>query len=277
MAIEGTLEASSARRRSYTSGRSTAMWVIPVCAVISLVLMLDVLVHVGLIPPVVVSAVIIATVLVATLVKPGSWSYLASGIGFGLVTAANAPILVDGFLHPITSDHQWKQALALGVLATGAVAGFASFNEARRGRAVVPPLSGPVGESLVAAVAGLLVGASVIGLFAYGQAQSAPSSGIANGVTSAPAQPPVELAASNSKFLSHSLMLGSGSGTIYVVNKDAGVHTFDIALNGRHYSWPIPASSTVAVVLPLTAGKYTYYCAIAGHRANGMEGTLSVP
>jgi plastocyanin len=128
----------------------------------------------------------------------------------------------------------------------------------------------------VALTIGALIGATVIGLFAYAEVQASPGAGVANGVTSAPIQTPLLLTAQSSRFVERALQLKSGPGTIYVVNRDSGPHTFDIDLAGKHYSYPIPASSTVAVVMNLSAGRYTYYCAIAGHRANGMEGVLSV-
>jgi uncharacterized cupredoxin-like copper-binding protein len=65
-------------------------------------------------------------------------------------------------------------------------------------------------------------------------------------------------------------------GTVYVVNADAGPHTFDIELGGRVLSYLVPPHSTTAVVLDLTtAGIFTYWCAIPGHRSS-MEGTLEV-
>ena len=61
-----------------------------------------------------------------------------------------------------------------------------------------------------------------------------------------------------------------------MVNADPNPHTFDIELDGRVRSYPVPARSTTAVVLNLpAAGTYTYWCAIPGHRST-MEGTLTV-
>lgn len=266
---------AAAPAREKTARRSTAMWLLPLSAAIELVLLLDVL-RQNFIPPVLVSAVVMTAVLAAVLLRPGRWAYLFGAIGFVFLTAGNGPIIIDGIVHPLTTDHQWKEAVAMIVSVTGLVAGVAAFVEARRGAAVTPALVAPLGEALAMMVAGAIVGATVIGLTAYAQAQASPGAGVANAVVEAPAQPPVALTASGTRFLNRDLKLQAGSGTVYVVNQDATAHTFDIDLGAKHYSWPVPAKSTVAVVLPLTAGRYTFYCAIPGHRGAGMEGTLTV-
>lgn len=38
----------------------------------------------------------------------------------------------------------------------------------------------------------------------------------------------------------------------------------------------IIVGSTTTFTQPLAAGEYLYYCSLAGHRQNGMEGTLTV-
>ncbi len=125
-------------------------------------------------------------------------------------------------------------------------------------------------------VLGLLVGASYVSIRGYSTLEGTPGLGVANGVVTAPAQAPVELDAIRTTFSQKTLQLRAGPGTVYVVNGDSGPHTFDIELNGRVLSYPVPGRSTTAVVLDLgTAGSYTYWCAIPGHRSS-MEGTLEV-
>ena len=125
-------------------------------------------------------------------------------------------------------------------------------------------------------VVGLLVGTSYVSISGFRTLEGTPGLGVANGVITAPARAPVELDATGSTFSQKTLQLRSGPGTVYVVNSDAGPHTFDIELNGRVLSYPVPARSTAAVVLDLpAAGSYTYWCAIPGHRST-MEGTLEV-
>jgi plastocyanin len=275
MAIDATVGRARAATAEDQTRRSLAMWALPVFAAVQIVIMLDVL-RQAFIPPLVVFSALTMVSLIAVLVRPGRWTYLAGGIVLILVTAGNAPIIIDGIIHPVASDHQWKETLALVIGVAGAIAGIAAFIEARGSAVVVPPLRSPWGEAALVLTVGALVGATVIGLFAYAEVQASSGSGVANGVASAPSQAPVELTAQSSQFAQHSLQLNSGAGTVYVVNRDNTPHTFDIDLAGKHYSYPIPAKSTVAVVMNLSAGRYTYYCAISGHRANGMEGTLSV-
>ena len=59
---------------------------------------------------------------------------------------------------------------------------------------------------------------------------------------------------SDTTFSQKTLQLRTGPGTVYVVNADSGPHTFDIELNGRVLSYPVPARSTTAVVLDLGDG-----------------------
>jgi plastocyanin len=275
MAIDATVGRAQAATAEDQTRRSLAMWALPVFAAVQIVIMLDVL-RQAFIPPLVVFSALTMVSLIAVLVRPGRWTYLAGGIVLIVVTAGNAPIIIDGIIHPVASDHQWKETLALVIGVAGAIAGIAAFIEARGSAVVVPPLRSPWGEAALVLTVGALVGATVIGLFAYAEVQASSGSGVANGVASAPSQAPVELTAQSSQFAQHSLQLNSGAGTVYVVNRDNTPHTFDTDLAGKHYSYPIPAKSTVAVVMNLSAGRYTYYCSISGHRANGMEGTLSV-
>ena len=258
------------------AGRSTAMWVVPVLAAIEVLLMLNVMRQAGLIPPLVVFSVLMALVVAGSIARPGTWTYLAAGVAFLALTAANGPILIDGPLHPVASDHQWEETVALVLGVSGIVAGFAAARESRRGRGLVAPFSTPLGEAAAILVAGVLVGSSLVSLTAYGEVQASPGAGTVNGVVSAPTQAPAQLTAQGSRFVDKVLVLHPGSGAVYVVNKDGSPHTFDIEVRGKHYSYPVPAGSTVGVVLDLDAGRYTYYCAISGHRANGMEGTLTV-
>jgi nitrite reductase (NO-forming) len=61
---------------------------------------------------------------------------------------------------------------------------------------------------------------------------------------------------------------------VTLVNRGAVVHNFTIdELNVRSGDLQPGQSTTVTVDAP--AGVYTYYCAIPGHRAAGMVGTLT--
>ena len=85
------------------------------------------------------------------------------------------------------------------------------------------------------------------------------------------------LTADRSQFIEKTLHQIAGSMAIYLVNKDEGVHTFDIEVAGRHYSYPVAARSTTGVLLDIpSAGKYAFWCDIPGHRQSGMQGVLEV-
>ena len=85
----------------------------------------------------------------------------------------------------------------------------------------------------------------------------------------APAQAPVELDAIGTTFSQKTLQLRTGPGTVYVVNADSGPHTFDIELNGRILSYPVPARSTTAVVLDLAGGRHVHV--LVRHSRSSVE------
>lgn len=62
---------------------------------------------------------------------------------------------------------------------------------------------------------------------------------------------------------------------ITLVNRGAIVHNFTIDQLNVHSGDIKPGQSTT-VTINAPAGTYTYYCAIPGHRAAGMVGTLTV-
>ena len=193
-----------------------------------------------------------------------------------LFVGLNLPFAIEGLIDPIGTSHAWTDIIAIVVGITGGIAGIAAFVELRRGRRGASTRSGSVGVPLAMLVLGVLVGTSYVSVRGYSALEGTPGLGVANGVVMAPAQAPVELDAIHTTFSQKALGLRTGAGTIYVVNGDDDAHTFDIDLNGRVLSYPVPARSTTAVVLDLTAtGSYTYWCAIPGHRP-GMEGTLTV-
>jgi hypothetical protein len=236
MSLEATLlEPRSAAVRTGVDftprARSTAMWLMPIAAVVEALITVSVMLSIGFIPPLVVLLVILGALAALGFVRPGPRVFLIGGIVLAVFIAMNLPFIIDGLIHPIATSHAWTDIVALVVGVTGAIAGFAAFAELRRAKPATRALRAPIGEAMVI----LLVG-----------------------------------------FSQKTLQLRTGAGTVYVVNADAGPHTFDIELNGRVLSYPVPARSTAAVVLDLPAGgRFTYWCAIPGHRST-MEGTLEV-
>ena len=281
MAIEGTVprtrtEDAGSRPAVAPGARSTAMWLMPIAAVAEALITIVVMSSIGFIPPLVVFLVILVTIAVLGLARPGPRGFLIGGIVLAVFIAMNLPFAIDGLIHPIGTSHAWTDIIAIVVGVTGAIAGFAAFAELRRDKPAIRAFRAPVGEAMAILVVGLLVGTSYVSVSGFSTLEGTPGLGVANGVITAPAQAPVELDAAGSVFTQKVLQLSTGPGTVYVVNADAGPHTFDIELNGRVLSYPVPARSTAAVVLDLpAAGRFTYWCAIPGHRST-MEGTLEV-
>ena len=281
MAIEGTVprtrtEDAGSRPAVAVKARSTAMWLMPIAALVEALITILVMSSIGFIPPLVMFLVILGAIAVLGFVRPGPRVFLIGGIVLAVFIAMNLPFAIDGLIHPIGSSHAWTDIIALVVGIAGAFAGFAAFVELRRGQPAVRALRAPIGEAMVILVVGVLVGTSYVSVSGFSTLEGTPGLGVANGVITAPAQAPVELDAIGSTFSQKTLQLSTGPGTVYVVNADAGPHTFDIELNGRVLSYPVPARSTTAVVLDLVAaGSYSYWCAIPGHRST-MEGTLEV-
>lgn len=252
------------------------MWLMPIAALVEALITILVMSSIGFIPPLVVFLVILMALAVVGFARPRPRVFVTGGILLAVFIAMNLPFAIDGLIHPIGSSHAWTDIVAIVVGLAGAIAGFAAFVELRRGQPVIRPLRSPIGEALAILALGTLVGTSYVSISGFSALEGSPGLGVANGVQKAPVQAPVELDATGTTITQKTLQVSTGPGTVYVVNTDAGPHTFDIDLDGRHISYSVPAHSTTAVVLDLaTAGRYTYWCAIPGHRSS-MEGTLEV-
>ena len=281
MAIEGTVprtrtEDAGSRPAVAPGARSTAMWLMPIAAVAEALITIVVMSSIGFIPPLMVFLVVLVAIAVLGFARPRPRVFVTGGIVLAVFIAMNLPFAIDGLIHPIGTSHAWTDIIAIVVGVTGAIAGFAAFAELRRDKPAIRAFRATIGEAMAILVVGVLVGTSYVSVSGFSTLEGTPGLGVANGVITAPAQAPVELDAAGSVFTQKVLQLSTGPGTVYVVNADAGPHTFDIELNGRVLSYPVPARSTAAVVLDLAAaGRYTYWCAIPGHRST-MEGTLEV-
>ena len=256
--------------------RSTAMWLMPFAAAIEAMVLVAVMGSIGFEPPLVVFAVVLAAVAALGLARPGRRVFLAGGILLLAFVVMNLPFIADALVNPVSTSHARTDIITVVLGVAGAIAGFAAFLELRRDTSVVRALRAPAGEALAILAVAMLIGTSYVSLRGFDALQRSAGLGVVNAVLRAPGQAPAELDAIASTFTQKHLGLQTGPGVIYVVNTDAGAHTFDIELAGRHLSWPVPGKSTVAVVLDLTAaGSYTYWCALPGHRP-AMEGTLDV-
>lgn len=282
MAIEGTIQGTRPGETGTNAaavargGRSTAMWLMPIAAIVEVLITIDVMLSIGFIPPLLVFVVIFATIATLAIARPRPWVFLTGGILLLAFVALNFPFAIEGVIHPIGSSHAWSDIIALVAGIAGGIAGIGAFVELRRGSSSVRAVHIPLGEALAILVVGTLIGTTYVSVSGFSALQGTSGLGVANGVTTAPTQTPVILDAPGTTFTQKTLQLSVGAGTVYVVNTDSNPHTFDIDLNGGHLSYSLPAGSTTAVVLNLAAaGKYTYWCAIPGHRSS-MEGTLEV-
>ena len=166
--------------------RSTAMWLMPIAALVEALLTVLVMSSIGFIPPLVVFLVILGAIAVLGFVRPGPRVFLIGGIVLAVFIAMNLPFAIDGFIHPIGTSHAWTDIIALVVGIAGAIAGFAAFVELRRGQPAVRALRAPLGEALAILVAGVLVGTSYVSVSGFSTLEGTPGLGVANGVVAAP-------------------------------------------------------------------------------------------
>ena len=78
------------------------------------------------------------------------------------------------------------------------------------------------------------------------------------------------------KFDKTTLDAKAGTVTINFDNPSTNPHAVVIEGNGVEESSDTVTKSKTSVTADLKAGKYTFYCPVDGHRAQGMEGTLTV-
>ena len=68
----------------------------------------------------------------------------------------------------------------------------------------------------------------------------------------------------------------AGTVTINFDNPSTTPHAVEIEGNGVEEASDTVTSSKTSVTADLKAGTYTFYCPVGNHRAEGMEGTLTV-
>jgi hypothetical protein len=156
--------------------RSTAMWLMPIAAVVEAVLTIDAMISVGFLPPFVVITVVLAGVAVLGFARPRPRVFMTGGILLLAYTALIFPF-ADGLVHPVGSSHAWTDIIGIVVGLTGAIAGFAAFIELRRGQRPVRALSSPIGEGLAILIVGVLLGTSYVSRSGFGTLEATPGSG----------------------------------------------------------------------------------------------------
>lgn len=68
----------------------------------------------------------------------------------------------------------------------------------------------------------------------------------------------------------------AGTITIHLTNDASVPHDVAIEGNGVDEKTDTVTNGDVSLTVELEAGEYTFYCSVPGHRAGGMEGTLTV-
>jgi len=68
----------------------------------------------------------------------------------------------------------------------------------------------------------------------------------------------------------------AGTVTINFDNPSTTPHAVEIEGNGVEEASDTVTSSKTSVTADLKAGTYTFYCPVGNHRAEGMEGTLTI-
>jgi plastocyanin len=84
----------------------------------------------------------------------------------------------------------------------------------------------------------------------------------------------ISLRASRTAFATTSLGAHPGPVTVSLTNHDLFWHTFTIESLGVNVD--VPVGGTRSVTFTAAPGTYTFTCAIPGHAAAGMRGTLVV-
>jgi plastocyanin len=78
------------------------------------------------------------------------------------------------------------------------------------------------------------------------------------------------------KFTSSSLTAKAGKVTVDFTNKSSVPHGVVITGNGVNAQTSVVSAGEAKTTVTLKPGKYTFYCPVGNHRAEGMEGTLTV-
>jgi len=204
---------------------------------------------------------------VATFVLSGSrrpWLRLVLAIPAVAFVLLNAPYLVYPLTHPADSLFPASFAMLVATIVL-VVTGVLAYREARDPSRA----AGPRTRLATTVVGAITVGAVATGLLA-GAAGAGASQLAASPTTTA------TLVAEGTKFLPTSYSMSSSDVLgLFVENRDSISHSFDIDSLGIHVQ--VPAKATVVVAIkPASAGPIQFYCAIGGHKAAGMDGTIDV-
>lgn len=180
-----------------------------------------------------------------------------------------APNIIDSLTRP-SSD---IQIFALTLLATigtplSVIFGIQGLRESRR------KTINPYQASKLTALALLGFGIFVGGVITANL--GAISQGASTVSLEGPPDVTLRLEEKNTLFSTKEITVKSGNNVLVIVkNSDSSVHTFTIDELGVNVENPASKTSLAAFKAD-KAGTFVYYCAIPGHRENGMEGKIVI-
>jgi plastocyanin len=220
-------------------------------AIASIVVIVLINVFAGLIPPLVIFAVLfLAGVIWLGRATKGPAILLL--VSFILMVAMSAPFIIPTLAVPASGGDFILNIASLVAAVVGIVAAIAILRRSS-GSSDAPKKLGlaALGLFLVAALF------SVIATVGYEDATAQEGD--------------VELAAEDIEFSEDSLETGSGDVSVFVDNADGTLHTFTI--DELDVNLDVPASSAARVTFEAEPGTYEFYCA---PHAEDMKGTLTV-
>lgn len=196
-----------------------------------------------------------------------SWIWLVAIVPGVLMLLFDGPFAPYALTHPADALAFVTSLVALVAAIVDIVAGATAWREVRSGRTLWQPRGR--GGLVLTTVVGLVIGASLTSV----AAASSASPGIA---LAAPPATTATLTAVKTTFVEKTLRGKAGDVLgVFVTNKDGYAHAFDIDALGVHVA--LPADSTTFVAIrPTAAGLLPFYCAVPGHKAAGMAGTIDV-
>jgi plastocyanin len=222
------------------------------CVGLFVVLLVGMLAMGGLIPPVVIAAVLF---LVAGLLarRPGKAGPIMAIVLSVLFLALNAPFIAPSLAVPAsTTDFLFTVVAVIGTLVV-LIAGIGTLR-------VREPASTGAPRNLMAGIAGLLILAIGVAVVARLNFESAVA-----------AEGDLRLVTQDFEFSKDSITSDGGEVTVFVENKDSTLHTFTV--EELDVDLQIPGGTAAKVSFEATTGSYEFIC--VPHESD-MNGTLEV-
>jgi plastocyanin len=166
--------------------------------------------------------------------------------------------MATGAITDIAHHEAFVSSLPALVLAVNSAIGLIASAAVARGRGMVV-----TGASSVVAAGALALLLAMLGLAA-----------INNGNGDTASSGDLQLSIKSAKYSSTALQGQAGSVAVDITNNDLFWHTFSIDAVG--VAERIPVKGHHRVTMTLRPGVYHFFCAIPGHAAIGMQGTLTV-